>query len=79
MSARRNRLSGREIFAANLRRRRKDLGFSQEGFAAVCGLHRTYIGAVERAEKNISIDNMEVISVALKCSIADLLTVGDNR
>ena len=67
------RLSTRQIFAANLRRLRLAAGLSQEAFAGVCGLHRTYIGAVERAEKNISIDNIERIAGALGCSPARLL------
>ena len=48
---------------------------SQEAFAEVGGLHRTYIGAVERGEKNVSIDNIARIAVALKVPIADLFPV----
>jgi transcriptional regulator with XRE-family HTH domain len=47
-------------------------GLSQEAFADRCGLHRTYIGAVERGEKNISIDNMERIAAALGSSVSSL-------
>ena len=57
-----------EIFAANLRYYRKKKGFSQEALADACGLHRTYIGSVERAERNISLQNVERISVALGIS-----------
>lgn len=67
------RESARERFARNLRRRRHELDLSQEKLAEYCGLHRTYIGSVERAERNISIDNMERIAVALGCDIGDLL------
>lgn len=49
------------------------MGLSQEAFADRCGLHRTYIGAVERYEKNVSIDNMELIAAALQCPLSDLL------
>ncbi len=73
MTARKVYRSARETFAMNMRRRRKDAGLSQEAFADHCGLHRTYIGAVERCEKNVSIDNMELIAAALQCPLSDLL------
>lgn len=44
-------------FAANIRRFRKQSGLSQEAFAERCGLHRTYISAVEREKRNISLTN----------------------
>lgn len=53
------------MVAANVRRLRKAQGLSQEGFAEACGLHRTYVGAIERAERNVSIDNIERIAQAL--------------
>lgn len=65
--------SARILFAANLRQRRLHLGLSQEEFASRCGLHRTYIGSVERGERNVSIDNMERIATALGVDIAALL------
>lgn len=55
----------RKVIADNVRRLRKALGLSQEALADACGLHRTYIGSIERAERNISIDNIERISAAL--------------
>ena len=63
----------RTIFAKNIRRERAKRGLSQEGLAAACGLHRTYIGSVERCERNISIDNIERIAAALEVSPVDLL------
>ncbi|HVI33748.1 helix-turn-helix transcriptional regulator [Phenylobacterium sp.] len=55
----------RRVIAQNVRRLRKAQGFSQEGFADACGLHRTYIGAIERAERNVSVDNIERMADAL--------------
>ncbi len=47
---------------------------SQESLADLAGLHRTYVGAVERGDRNVSIDNMERLANALGCTLADLLT-----
>lgn len=66
--------SARECFARNMRLRRLELDLSQEKLAEVCGLHRTYIGSVERGERNVSIDNMERIAAALRSDISNLLT-----
>jgi transcriptional regulator with XRE-family HTH domain len=63
------------IFASNLREVRKELGLSQEELADLAGLHRTYVGSVERGERNISIDNMECLAIALKRPLIDLLTL----
>lgn len=49
-----------------IRRLRMDLAVSQERFAEMCGLHRTYIGQVERGEKNISFENILRIAAALR-------------
>lgn len=70
----RSKMTAREVFATNMLRHRKAAGLSQEALADVCGLHRTYIGSVERFERNISIDNMEAIATALKCGLRELLT-----
>ena len=56
-----------------VRENRERLKWSQEDLAEHCGLHRTYVGSVERGERNISIDNIEKISDALKISPIDLL------
>lgn len=68
--------TARQIFARNLRETRIDKGLSQESLAALSGLHRTYIGSVERGERNISIDNMAKIALALDCKLQDLLMDG---
>lgn len=61
------------MFASNLRELRLKRGLSQESLAERCGLHRTYVGSVERGERNVSIDNMERIASALSVEVADLL------
>lgn len=55
-----------------IRRARKDLGFSQEDLAKKSGLHRTYIGSVERGEKNITIKNIFKICNALEIKPKEL-------
>lgn len=55
----------RAIFAENVRNLRKVLGLSQEALADAAGLHRTYIGSVERGERNLSLDNIGKIAAAL--------------
>ena len=57
----------------NVRLRRTLRQLSQEQLAELSGLHRTYIGMVERAEKNITILNVKRLSLALECTVADLL------
>ncbi|MCL1820396.1 MAG: helix-turn-helix transcriptional regulator [Oscillospiraceae bacterium] len=54
------------IFATNLRKYRTEQNMSQEYLAELAGLHRTYISAVEREQRNISIENIQRISDALK-------------
>lgn len=62
----------RSEFGRNLRRFRKEKGMSQEAFADVCGLDRTYIGGVERGERNIGIDNIVRLASALGLDPRDL-------
>lgn len=59
------RMSLIHIFATNVRKYRTEKGLSQEALADLAGLHRTYISAVERERRNISIDNIENIAAAL--------------
>lgn len=56
-----------------IREMRLALNFSQEMLAELTGLHRTYIGSVERGERNISLQNIVAIAHALKILPADLL------
>lgn len=61
------------IFGENVRKYRRLLDISQEELAHRADLHRTYIGMIERAEKNITLVNMEKIAIALQVKIEDLL------
>lgn len=63
----------RKVFAKRLRQLRQVRGLSQEALADLAGLHRTYVGSVERGERNVSIDNMERLARALEVDIAELL------
>jgi len=67
----------RRQLALNLKKAREQLGLSQEALADAAGLHRTYVGSVERGERNISIDNIERLAVALDVSPASLLEKRD--
>lgn len=68
------RPKAREVFAERMRSLRQTKALSQEQLADLCGLHRTYIGSVERGERNISIDNMERIAEALKTPLGTMLS-----
>ncbi len=62
-----------EVFGRNVQRYRKARLISQEKLAELVGVHRTYVGMIERAEKNITLRNMEKIARALGVEIKDLL------
>lgn len=68
------RLTGRQILARNMRALRARRGWSQEQLAEESGLHRTYIGSIEREERNVSIDNLDRIARAFRISTAALIT-----
>lgn len=59
-------------FGKTLRRRREQLGVSQEAFADMCQMDRTYIGGIERGERNVALVNIEKIAKALRIPIAQL-------
>ena len=65
--------NARRLFAKRLREIRQIRKLSQEQLADMAGLHRTYVGSVERSERNISIDNIERLAKALKVEINELL------
>ena len=56
-----------------VRELRKQKGFSQEMFAARCELDRTYIGGIERGERNVALRNIECIANALDMTISELM------
>jgi len=60
-------------FGLVLRHAREELKLSQETLAEKAGLHRTYIGQVERGERNISIDNMEHLAEAVGMELWEML------
>ncbi|GEM_PF-417124 len=62
-----------KIFGENVRKERLKQNLSQEEFAERADFHRTYIGMIERAERNITLVNLERIAKALELDIADLL------
>lgn len=64
-------------FAANVRRRRLELDLSQEELAERAGVHRTYVGMLERGEKNVTIYNIERIALALRVEPYCLLQARD--
>ena len=67
----------RAILAKNMRAKRHVKNISQETLADIAGLHRTYIGAIERAQQNVSIDNIEKIAKALSCKVTVLFEEDD--
>lgn len=64
----------RGILAANVRRMRKARGWTQEVFADVADLHRTQVGAIERGEKDVRLETLAKLSLALEIQAAELLS-----
>jgi transcriptional regulator with XRE-family HTH domain len=59
-------------FGKALRKRRNKLGVSQEEFADLCELDRTYIGGIERGERNVALVNIEKIANSLRISLPEM-------
>ena len=66
----------KEILAENIRALRGIKEFSQEDLAGICGFHRTYVGSVERCERNVTLSTLEAFASAFEISVRDLLTPG---
>jgi transcriptional regulator with XRE-family HTH domain len=64
----------RQVLADNIRRYRARVGVSQDNFAIECGVHRTYVGQVERCERNVSLATIELFAEAMNVSAPQLLT-----
>ena len=64
------------VVAANVRTLREKLGWSQEMLGEKAGLHRTYIGAIERSEENITLNTLDRIAVALHVAADELVRPG---
>lgn len=64
----------RKTLAENVLRYRKVRHLSQEELADLCELHRTYIGSIERRERNVTLSTLEVIASTLGVSVPELLT-----
>ena len=65
-----------EKFGQKVREERHKLGLSQEELASRAGVHRTYIGMIERAEKNITLENIEKIAKALEIPLDKMMNLG---
>ncbi len=61
-------------FGNKVRKERDKLELSQEELAAKAGVHRTYIGMIERAEKNITLENIEKVAKALNLKLSDFFS-----
>jgi transcriptional regulator with XRE-family HTH domain len=66
----------RAILAENIRAYRQRKNITQEKLAEICGLHRTYVGSVERTERNVTLSTLAVLADALETSVPQLLTKG---
>ena len=66
-------LQRRHAFGRRMRALREERGLSQEALADLAGIHRTYVGSVERGERNVALDNINAIADALGVSPARLV------
>jgi len=62
----------KKIFGKNVRKQREKQNLSQEKLAELCNLHRTYIGGIERGERNVSLENIQKVADALDVKISEL-------
>ena len=69
----------RHALGKEIRRRRQQRGLSQEAFADQVGLHRTYIGSIERGERNVSLENLSRLAEALGIRVSTLRESAEGR
>lgn len=62
-----------------IRRRREALGLSQEALADLVGVHRTYLGSVERGERNVSLKNLALIARALRWQLSEMIALAEKE
>jgi transcriptional regulator with XRE-family HTH domain len=62
-------------FGRKVREKRQAVGISQERLAELAGVHRTYVGMIERGEKNVTLRNIEKLAKALKTPIHELMNL----
>jgi transcriptional regulator with XRE-family HTH domain len=67
----------RERFGFAIKDRREALGLTQEEFADVAGIHRTYLSDIERGTRNVSLINIERVAVALSLKISELFQLAE--
>lgn len=67
-----------KVFGSNLKKYRIEKGLSQEAFAEKCGMHRTYISAIECYRRSISLENIQRIADALEIETYKLFVEGRN-
>ena len=63
-----------EILGSRIRELRLKKGFSQESFADHCGLHRTYMGGIERGERNLTVQTVLTVSRGLDLTMSELFS-----
>jgi len=68
----------RKMLSENIRSLRQKKELSQEGLGELCGLHRTYVGSVERAERNISLSTLVSFAIALETTVPKLLSARED-
>jgi transcriptional regulator with XRE-family HTH domain len=69
----------RRNFGTRVRELRTARGLSQEAFAHQAGINRTYLGDIERGQRNVSLENIHRIAVALGLSLSELFQGVSNR
>lgn len=72
-------LSKLYAFGLAVRMRRQRIGLSQDALADIAGLHRTYVGGVERGERNVSLLNIHALAGALDITASGLMLAAENK